>query len=84
MNMIISIIKLCGMQMESIKVFKELFKLADVEEVAIAWEFPMTNKCSSTVMKRETATKINWDGFDKKKFEGAANTYWKHPSSRSN
>jgi len=44
-----------GMQLESIKVFKELFKLADVEEVAIAWDFPMTDKfgntSSSTVMK---------------------------------
>lgn len=81
-----------GMQLESIKVFKELFKIADVEEVAIAWEFPMTDKygqtSSSIVMKinlnRATATKINWDSFDKKNFESVANTYWEHPSIRSN
>ncbi|WP_201317823.1 hypothetical protein [Paenibacillus sp. EPM92] len=81
-----------GMQLESIKVFKELFKVADVEEVAITWEFPMTDKygntSSSPVMKiklnRATATKINWDSFDKKNFESVANSYWEHPSIRSN
>lgn len=81
-----------GMQLESIKVFKELFRIVDVEEVAIAWEFPTTDKLgntsSSTVMKinlnRGTATKINWDGFDKKNIETVANTYWEHPSIRNN
>lgn len=80
-----------GMQLESIKVFKELFKLDNIEEVALIWQFPTTdpkgNSSINTVLKitliKATASKINWSSFDRKNFENVADSYWEHPSIRN-
>ncbi|MEK4455244.1 hypothetical protein [Paenibacillus sp. FSL L8-0506] len=79
-----------GMQLESIKIFKKLFQLNDVEEVDLIWQFPTTDKLGNstlnTVLKinlsRSTVTKISWDGFDKDNFAYVADSYWEHPSLR--
>lgn len=77
-----------GMQLESIKIFKQLFQLNEIEEVDLIWQFPVTDSFGSstlnTVLKinisRTTASKINWDNFDKDNFAAVADSYWEHPS----
>ncbi len=79
-----------GMQLESIKVFKALFVMPDVEEVALLWQFPTTdsggNSSLNTVLKititKTTANKINWSEFDKDNFVKLADSYWELPSLR--
>ncbi|MDG0814215.1 hypothetical protein [Cohnella rhizosphaerae] len=79
-----------GMQMDSIKVFKALFQIPGIEEVALLWQFPTVddygNSASTTALKitltKETAAKINWSGFDKDNFEKVADSYWESPAIR--
>ncbi|RUS43554.1 hypothetical protein [Cohnella sp. AR92] len=79
-----------GMQLDSIKVFKALFQIADIEEVALLWQFPTTddygNSKSTTILKitltKETAGKINWSEFDKDDFVKVADSYWESPAIR--
>lgn len=79
-----------GMQLESIKIFKQLFQLSEIEEVDLIWQFPTTDKLGdstlSTVLKinlsRTTVSKINWDGFDKDDLASVADSYWEYPSLR--
>jgi hypothetical protein len=79
-----------GMQLESIKIFKQLFQLNEIEEVDLIWQFPTSdtlgNSTLNTVLKinisRTTASKINWDGFDKDNLASVADSYWEHPALR--
>ncbi|MEK3761336.1 hypothetical protein MKZ07_23270 [Paenibacillus sp. FSL P4-0338] len=79
-----------GMQLESIKIFKQLFQLKEVEEIDLIWQFPTTDKLGNSTLNtalkinlsRTTFSKINWDGFDKDNFAYVADSYWEHPSLR--
>lgn len=79
-----------GMQLESIKVFRALFEIPDIEDVTLIWQFPTTdsggNSSLNTVLKitvtKATADGINWSEFDKDNFAKAADSYWEHPELR--
>jgi hypothetical protein len=80
-----------GMQLESIKLFKTLFEIPDIEEVALIWQFPTTNASGkvelNTVLKititRATSEKIDWDNFNKDNFSKVSDNYWEHPTLRN-
>lgn len=79
-----------GMQLESIKIFKNLFEHSEIQEVALIWQFPTVNDYGNselnTVLKititRAIAEQINWEKFDKDSFSKVADSYWEHPTLR--
>ncbi|EFM12537.1 hypothetical protein PaecuDRAFT_0048 [Paenibacillus curdlanolyticus YK9] len=79
-----------GIQLDSIKLFPELFAMPDIAEVALLWQFETTdeygNSSLSTLLKidltKQTANKINWDKFDRNNFKAVADSYWESPALR--
>lgn len=74
------------MQFQAIDMFKKLFTMSEIEEVTIIWQFPLVDTYGKAenkpVMKitivKATATKINWENFDRNNFKKVANAYFEH------
>jgi hypothetical protein len=76
------------MQYQAIDLFKELFSMSEIEEVTLIWQFPLVDAYgkveNSPVMKitveKATASKINWENFNRNNFGNVANAYYEHPA----
>lgn len=77
-----------GILRDSAKVFEPLFSLTEIKEVALSWRLPLVDQYGNSsdadvlrmTLDRETAAKINWDGFDRDNFATIADQYWEHPA----
>jgi len=77
-----------GILLDSVGVFKNLFEIDGVSEVALKWDFPLVdqygNKELGTIVKitldKEIADKINWENFNKDNLTNIAKVYWEHPA----
>lgn len=75
-----------GMLIDSGKVFQEVFKNEEVQEVALFWQFPLVDTYGKTsdenvikiTLTRETFDKVEWKSFDYNNFDIVADNYWMH------
>lgn len=78
-----------GMLGQSSTLFKTLFaEIKDLDEINIHWLYPMKDKYGNVEdgdilrikLMRETAEKINWDGFEASNYPEVADFFFMHPA----
>lgn len=77
-----------GILIDSAKIFENLFKINNISEVTLNWDFPLVDQYGNeeigTILRvtidKEIVKKINWENFNNDNLANISKEYWEHPA----